>query len=31
VAPMLPFEGSACLPGDVIEQLTAAPASCTCD
>jgi hypothetical protein len=31
VVPMLPFEGSACLPDDVMEQLTAAPASCTCD
>jgi hypothetical protein len=31
VAPMLPFEGGACLFDDIIEQLTAAPASCTCD
>lgn len=27
----LPFDGSACLPASVVEQLTAAPASCTCD
>jgi hypothetical protein len=31
VAAMLPFEGSACLPDDIAPQLTAAPASCTCD
>jgi hypothetical protein len=31
VADMLPFEGSACLPGDAASQLSAAPASCTCD
>ena len=31
VAAMLPFEGSACLPGDQVGQLTAAPVSCTCD
>ncbi len=31
VAPMLPFEGSACLPATAAEQLSAAPASCTCD
>jgi hypothetical protein len=31
VAAMLPFEGSACLPEHVVDQLTAAPASCTCD
>ncbi len=31
VADMLPFEGSACLPGDMTGQLTVAPVSCTCD
>jgi hypothetical protein len=31
VAAMLPFAGSACLPGNVVGQLTAAPVSCTCD
>ncbi|HBQ13503.1 MAG TPA: hypothetical protein DEF51_20965 [Myxococcales bacterium] len=31
VAAMLPFDGSACLPGDVVGSLTAAPVSCTCD
>jgi len=31
VAEMLPFEGSACLPDDIVPQLTAAPVSCTCD
>ena len=31
VAAMLPFDGSACLPEDMIGQLTAAPVSCTCD
>jgi hypothetical protein len=31
VAAMLPFDGSACLPSMVVGQLTAAPASCTCD
>jgi hypothetical protein len=31
VAPMLPFVGSACIPGDQTGQLTAAPVSCTCD
>lgn len=31
VASMLPFEGSACFPEDSVAQLTAAPASCTCD
>ncbi|MDP6943425.1 MAG: hypothetical protein QF464_04685, partial [Myxococcota bacterium] len=31
VAPMLPFEGSICLPTMAVDQLTAAPASCTCD
>jgi hypothetical protein len=31
VAVMLPFSGSACLPGDMIKQLTVAPVSCTCD
>jgi hypothetical protein len=30
-AAMLPFDGSACLPGDTIGQLTLAPVSCTCD
>ncbi|MEO1270729.1 MAG: hypothetical protein AAFX99_21805, partial [Myxococcota bacterium] len=30
-AGMLPFEGSACLPGNFAGQLTAAPLSCTCD
>ena len=28
---LLPFEGSICLPADQIDQLTSAPASCTCD
>jgi hypothetical protein len=31
VVPMLPFAGSACLPDTQVVQLTAAPASCTCD
>jgi ribonuclease Z len=31
VSAMLPFEGSACLPGDQVGQLTASPVSCTCD
>ena len=31
VASLLPFEGSACFPSDVIGQLTASPVSCTCD
>jgi hypothetical protein len=31
VAAMLPFDGSACLPSDVVGQLTVAPVSCTCD
>jgi hypothetical protein len=31
VASMLPFVDSACLPGNVVGQLTAAPVSCTCD
>jgi len=31
VASMLPFEGSICLPDIAVAQLTAAPASCTCD
>ncbi len=31
VASLLPFEGSICLPGLAVAQLTAAPASCTCD
>lgn len=31
VAASLPFEGSACLPSDVVASLTAAPVSCTCD
>ncbi|MEL7371681.1 MAG: hypothetical protein AAFN74_22345 [Myxococcota bacterium] len=31
VASMLPFDGSACLPSGLSAQLTAAPASCTCD
>lgn len=31
VAARLPFDGSACLPEALVEQLTAAPASCTCD
>ncbi len=31
LAAMLPFEGSACLPNAVADQLTAAPLSCTCD
>jgi pimeloyl-ACP methyl ester carboxylesterase len=31
VAAMLPFEGSACIPGNMVGQLTAAPVSCTCD
>jgi hypothetical protein len=31
VAAFLPFEGSACFPEDQVEQLLAAPASCTCD
>jgi hypothetical protein len=31
VAAMLPFDGSACLPAEVVTQLTAAPISCTCD
>ena len=31
VANMLPFEGSACLPSGIADQLTAAPTSCTCD
>jgi haloalkane dehalogenase len=31
VASMLPFDGSACLLNDKVDQLTSAPASCTCD
>jgi hypothetical protein len=31
VAPMLPFEGSACFPEAITSQLTASPVSCTCD
>ncbi|KPA16271.1 Beta-lactamase-like domain protein [Candidatus Magnetomorum sp. HK-1] len=31
VSSMLPFEGSACLPGGQVGQLTASPVSCTCD
>ncbi len=31
VAEQLPFSDSACLPGDFSAQLTAAPASCTCE
>ncbi|MBW2700142.1 MAG: hypothetical protein JRF33_04930 [Deltaproteobacteria bacterium] len=31
IAAFLPFTGSACFPGDRIEQLLAVPASCTCD
>ncbi len=31
VAAFLPFSGSACFPGDQVERLVAAPASCTCD
>ncbi|MEM9192949.1 MAG: hypothetical protein AAGF12_27490, partial [Myxococcota bacterium] len=31
VAAMLPFDGSACLPRDLVGQLTTAPISCTCD
>jgi hypothetical protein len=30
-AAMLPFDGSACLPSDVVGSLTVAPVSCTCD
>jgi hypothetical protein len=30
-APMLPFEGSACFPGEFTTALTNAPVSCTCD
>jgi hypothetical protein len=31
VVAMLPFDGSACFPGDMTGQLTIAPVSCTCD
>ncbi|MEM7159522.1 MAG: hypothetical protein AAF799_42175 [Myxococcota bacterium] len=31
IAPMLPFDGAACLPSAAAEQLSQAPASCTCD
>ena len=31
VAPMLPFDGSICLPDLAVPQLTAPPVSCTCD
>jgi hypothetical protein len=31
VAAMLPFEGSACFPEEMVGQLTMAPVSCTCD
>ncbi len=31
VAPMLPFEGSACVPEMAVPQFTAAPLSCTCE
>ena len=31
VAPMLPFEGSACVPEMAVSQFTAAPVSCTCE
>lgn len=31
VAPQLPFNGSACLVSEITEQLTASPASCTCN
>jgi hypothetical protein len=31
VASRLPFDGSACLPADFVEPLTAAPASCICE
>lgn len=30
-APMLPFDGSACMPGEVVSQLSAPPLACTCD
>ncbi len=30
VAAQLPFEGSACLPTNLVDQVTQAPASCTC-
>ncbi|MFN3199503.1 MAG: hypothetical protein ACE366_13950 [Bradymonadia bacterium] len=30
-AAALPFDGSICLPGAAVNQLTAAPLSCTCD
>ena len=31
VAAMLPFEGSVCIPDNMVGQLTVAPVSCTCD
>jgi hypothetical protein len=31
VASFLPFEGSACFPANQLDQITAAPASCTCE
>jgi hypothetical protein len=31
VASQLPFSDSACLPQNVVDQLTQPPASCTCD
>ena len=31
VSAFLPFMDSACFPGGQVEQLTRAPASCTCD